>query len=76
MSGARIEDEGLFLVQHEYWQEAMRRALAAEKNFTTFGANSLESFLHRFHRGAVDERAHESGFVERIADANLRIGRL
>ena len=33
MSGARIEDEGLFLVQHEYWQEAMRRALAAEKNF-------------------------------------------
>jgi benzoate/toluate 1,2-dioxygenase alpha subunit len=33
MSGARIEDEGLFLVQHKYWQEAMRRALAAEKNF-------------------------------------------
>jgi benzoate/toluate 1,2-dioxygenase alpha subunit len=30
MSGARIEDEGLFVVQHKYWQEAMRRALAAE----------------------------------------------
>jgi benzoate/toluate 1,2-dioxygenase alpha subunit len=30
MSGARIEDEGLFLVQHKYWQDAMRRALAAE----------------------------------------------
>ena len=29
-SGARIEDEGLFLVQHKYWQEAMRRALAVE----------------------------------------------
>jgi benzoate/toluate 1,2-dioxygenase alpha subunit len=33
MSGARIEDEGLFVVQHKYWQKAMRRALAAEKNF-------------------------------------------
>jgi benzoate/toluate 1,2-dioxygenase subunit alpha len=30
MSGARIEDEGLFLVQHKYWQDAMRRALATE----------------------------------------------
>ena len=30
VSGARIEDEGLFLVQHKYWQEAMRRALAVE----------------------------------------------
>jgi benzoate/toluate 1,2-dioxygenase alpha subunit len=30
MSGARIEDEGLFLVQHKYWQDTMRRALAAE----------------------------------------------
>ena len=30
MSGARIEDEGLFVVQHKYWQKAMRRALAAE----------------------------------------------
>ena len=33
MSGPRLEDEGLFLVQHKYWQEAMRRALAVEKNF-------------------------------------------
>jgi benzoate/toluate 1,2-dioxygenase alpha subunit len=33
MSGARIEDEGLFVVQHKYWQRAMRRALAVEKNF-------------------------------------------
>ena len=32
MSGARIEDEGLFLVQHKYWQEAMQRALAGESN--------------------------------------------
>jgi hypothetical protein len=29
-SGARIEEEGLFVVQHKYWQEAMRRALAVE----------------------------------------------
>ena len=34
MSGARMEDEGLFLVQHKYWQEAMRRALAAEAELT------------------------------------------
>jgi benzoate/toluate 1,2-dioxygenase alpha subunit len=32
MSGARIEDEGLFVAQHKYWQKAMRHALAAEKN--------------------------------------------
>jgi benzoate/toluate 1,2-dioxygenase alpha subunit len=30
MSGARLEDEGLFLVQHKYGQDAMRRALAVE----------------------------------------------
>ena len=30
LSGARTEDEGLFVVQHKYWQEAMQRALAAE----------------------------------------------
>jgi benzoate/toluate 1,2-dioxygenase alpha subunit len=29
-SGLRIEDEGLFIVQHKYWQDAMRRALSAE----------------------------------------------
>jgi benzoate/toluate 1,2-dioxygenase subunit alpha len=32
MSGARVEDEGLLLVQHKYWQDAMRRALAVEKS--------------------------------------------
>lgn len=31
MSGLRNEDEGLFVLQHKYWQEAMQRALAAEK---------------------------------------------
>ena len=30
MSGKRTEDEGLFVVQHQYWQETMRRALEAE----------------------------------------------
>ena len=30
MSGVRTEDEGLFVVQHKYWQDAMNRALAAE----------------------------------------------
>jgi benzoate/toluate 1,2-dioxygenase subunit alpha len=30
MSGARTEDEGLFVVQHKYWQEALQRALSAE----------------------------------------------
>jgi benzoate/toluate 1,2-dioxygenase alpha subunit len=30
LSGKRTEDEGLFVVQHQYWQETMRRALAAE----------------------------------------------
>ena len=32
MSGARVEDEGLLLVQHKHWQDAMRRALAVEKS--------------------------------------------
>ncbi|MBK1656915.1 benzoate 1,2-dioxygenase large subunit [Paracraurococcus ruber] len=30
MSGVKTEDEGLFVVQHKYWQEAMQCALAAE----------------------------------------------
>jgi benzoate/toluate 1,2-dioxygenase alpha subunit len=32
MSGVRTEDEGLFVVQHNYWQEALQRALSAEAN--------------------------------------------
>jgi benzoate/toluate 1,2-dioxygenase alpha subunit len=34
MSGAKTEDEGLFVVQHKYWQEAMQRALSAEPGKT------------------------------------------
>jgi len=30
MSGVRTEDEGLFVVQHKYWQEALQRALSGE----------------------------------------------
>jgi benzoate/toluate 1,2-dioxygenase alpha subunit len=30
MSGMRTEDEGLFVVQHKYWQEALRSALSTE----------------------------------------------
>jgi benzoate/toluate 1,2-dioxygenase alpha subunit len=30
LSGVRTEDEGLFVVQHKHWQQAMRKALAAE----------------------------------------------
>jgi benzoate/toluate 1,2-dioxygenase subunit alpha len=30
LSGARTEDEGLFVVQHKYWQQAMQKAAAAE----------------------------------------------
>ncbi len=30
LSGVRTEDEGLFVVQHKYWQQAMRKALAVE----------------------------------------------
>lgn len=31
MSGKRTEDEGLFVLQHKYWQEAMIRALVEDK---------------------------------------------
>jgi benzoate/toluate 1,2-dioxygenase alpha subunit len=31
MSGARADEEGHLLIQHKYWQDAMRRALAVEK---------------------------------------------
>jgi benzoate/toluate 1,2-dioxygenase subunit alpha len=31
MSGARTEDEGLFVLQHKYWQETMQHALSAKK---------------------------------------------
>jgi benzoate/toluate 1,2-dioxygenase alpha subunit len=30
LSGARTEDEGLFVVQHKYWQQTMQKALAFE----------------------------------------------
>ncbi|MFL5188108.1 MAG: benzoate 1,2-dioxygenase large subunit, partial [Microvirga sp.] len=30
MSGVKTEDEGLFVVQHQYWLEAMKKAVAAE----------------------------------------------
>jgi len=30
VSGERSEDEGLFVCQHEYWAQAMRKAVAAE----------------------------------------------
>jgi benzoate/toluate 1,2-dioxygenase subunit alpha len=32
LSGARTEDEGLFVVQHKYWQQTMQRGLASEVN--------------------------------------------
>jgi benzoate/toluate 1,2-dioxygenase alpha subunit len=32
LSGVRTEDEGLFVVQHKYWQQTMQRALASEEN--------------------------------------------
>ena len=31
MSGPRTEDEGLFTIQHEYWADTMKRAVAAEQ---------------------------------------------
>jgi len=31
LSGARTEDEGLFVVQHRYWMETMQRSLAKDK---------------------------------------------
>jgi len=34
VSGMRTEDEGLFVVQHKYWQEALQRALASRLAYT------------------------------------------
>jgi benzoate/toluate 1,2-dioxygenase alpha subunit len=31
ISGARSEDEGLFVCQHNYWAQAMRRAVQQER---------------------------------------------
>ena len=31
MSGVRTEDEGLFVLQHKYWQETMLKALDADQ---------------------------------------------
>ena len=30
MSGVKTEDEGLFVVQHKYWQESMQQAAAKD----------------------------------------------
>jgi benzoate/toluate 1,2-dioxygenase alpha subunit len=32
LSGVRTEDEGLFVLQHKYWQQTMLKALAAEQS--------------------------------------------
>lgn len=32
LSGVKAEDEGLYVMQHKYWLEAMQKAVAAEKN--------------------------------------------
>lgn len=32
LSGARTEDEGLFVVQHRFWRDTLQRALAAERH--------------------------------------------
>ncbi|PCD01420.1 benzoate 1,2-dioxygenase large subunit [Halopseudomonas pelagia] len=32
MSGPRIEDEGLFVIQHKYWQQQMIKAVKAEQD--------------------------------------------
>ena len=37
LSGKRTEDEGLFVVQHKYWQETMQKALAAEADTSEQG---------------------------------------
>lgn len=34
LSGTRTEDEGLFLMQHEYWAKALKNALSQEKFVT------------------------------------------
>jgi benzoate/toluate 1,2-dioxygenase alpha subunit len=31
LSGIRTEDEGLFLMQHQYWAETLKEALAKEE---------------------------------------------
>lgn len=31
LSGVRTEDEGLFVLQHLYWQQALRQAVEAEQ---------------------------------------------
>ncbi|WP_413998598.1 Rieske 2Fe-2S domain-containing protein [Flavobacterium sp. W1B] len=35
LSGIKSEDEGLFLMQHEYWQSALKKAIAEEEKTTT-----------------------------------------
>ncbi|MET0220436.1 MAG: benzoate 1,2-dioxygenase large subunit, partial [Tardiphaga sp.] len=30
-SGVKAEDEGLFMVQHKYWSEALRKAVAGRQ---------------------------------------------
>ena len=36
LSGIKTEDEGLYVVQHEYWLETMKKAILAEQEI---GAN-------------------------------------
>ena len=43
MSGVKTEDEGLFVVQHQYWMETVQKAIAAESNGAGPAQASAES---------------------------------
>jgi hypothetical protein len=54
MSRARTEDEGLFVVQHKYWQKALQRALFAEETSRAQEQHHVEHTREaQHHRGAT-----------------------
>ena len=71
MSGVKTEDEGLFVVQHGYWQEAMQQASPSRPKAQLSRATARSSDGHRnapdVRRAAsrIDTRSSSSSTARR-----------
>ena len=70
----RTEDEGLFVLQHRYWQEALLAALAGARGVrevaSSLGYDALRDFLYREAR-YLDDKDWDAWLALYAADASF-----
>src|SRR5579864_1370645 len=62
----RFDERGL--------DETCAQFLASKNDLAALVSDAIERGTHGFYGPAIDERAHKSGFVERVTDRNLGVG--